>query len=95
MTRKVSAMGFCAYTDGDTPFRSKKAFREAVAGNVPVTLLDCSFIRPQPDVSIRDGEASTERAGVFYVEGPDPLRGVPNKWYAQVTVQASGKVVVK
>lgn len=90
-------MSHCAYGDGDTPFKTKKAFKDAVAAGDPVVIHDCAapWLGPKPDVMVRDALAAPERAGVYYVEGPDPLGGVPNKWYAQVTINASGKVTIK
>lgn len=88
-------MSFAAYADGMSPFATKKSLRETVARGDAVTLVDCAFIRPQTDIVVRMSESSPGRAGTYHVEGPDPLAGVPNRWYATVTIDNNGRVRVK
>ncbi len=90
-------MSWCAYAANNGPFKTKKAMREAVAEGALVVLQDTAapWFNPQPDVIINLGETSPMRAGSYTVNGPDPLGGVPNKWYATVTIDKQGKVSIK
>lgn len=64
-----------AYTS--TNFKTKKAFKDAIAAGKDVTLWS-------------PGEFPPKRDGTEYVEGPQYPE--PHRWYAQVTVK-DGRVV--
>lgn len=89
MSRKFSGEWEAKNKKGQ-PFASKKALKEYVAVGGVVLLRDLSFYNPC-DLSASDELVEGEEVYVIY--GPNPSRGVPNKWYANLKF-VKGKLVV-
>lgn len=69
---------------------SKKAMREALAGNHYIILHDTSMFGPGPDIAVGGGNAAPD--GTYVFVGPDPYTA--RKFFGQVVVKG-GKVVVR
>lgn len=82
---------FGVYVAGRHP-KTKKALREAIVGGEQDIVFEPTSPFQRPDwIKVSDIEDGS--TGTVYVVGPDPF--TDRRWYAQVALSKTGKVVVK